>query len=131
MPQDLKFVEPSLSLEFYEGLHEKVRTLVMALADWSRVTGVRTPEVTCIHRKATDPLEKRKKNGPGWHTRWCAIDLRNCHYTPWEKTQVREWIEDYCKADRSNWELVFEDHGTGPHFHVAYKDSTRNKVGMA
>lgn len=61
---------------------------------------------------------------PSWHPRWTAVDVRNKNYPPPIREQVERWLATRCAdvGGRRPWELITEDHGTGPHWHIARRD---------
>jgi hypothetical protein len=61
---------------------------------------------------------------PSWHPRWTAVDVRNKTYPLPIRVKAERWLEMRCAdvGGRRPWELITEDHGTGPHWHIARRD---------
>lgn len=112
------FKHPSLQKVFQEELHPRTRDLMEQLAAWSAQHSLPAPVVTCIVRDPNDPLEKGRF---GWHQAKTAVDLRCYHYSTEQAEKVVRWLESSCQP-RKEWELITKVHGTGPHYHIAYRD---------
>lgn len=69
---------------------------------------------------STEQLEERARQRVTLHSWFAAIDLRQFHYTHFQKDMVWQWLLKRC--DPKEWERREDLHGTGPHFHVGRKD---------
>jgi len=114
----MQFKHPHLANEYEKLLHPRTRELLNALTKWSAEQGLPAPLATCIVRNPNDPLEGGKF---GWHQAKTAVDLRCSHYSSDQQKAVVQWLEQMCQP-RKEWELITKVHGTGPHYHVAYRD---------
>ena len=123
----MKFLAPELAGQFTVRLHYKVRDLCNELEAESKKRGWHEPVVTAVSRDVDFYLKRGlKPKAFSWHFVDCAVDLRNWHYTPEQLPNVLEWLKS--KTDSSEWEVVTEDHGTGPHFHIGYRDFSRRRA---
>lgn len=61
---------------------------------------------------------------PSWHRRRTAADVRTKSYPEDVVRAIRGWVDLRCqsKGDVQPWEVITEDHGTGPHLHLARRD---------
>lgn len=118
----VRFKTARCEKEYFGVLHPAVRDLVQAFCEWSRVSGLPEPTVTCVVRTPDENRAIYKGvDRFSWHLVRCAVDLRNHHYTPEQRRKAEGWLG--ARAMRPRWEFVPQDHGTGPHFHVAIRDA--------
>jgi hypothetical protein len=117
----VKFKMASGAHEFAVRLHFKTRELCKAFEKFSEQAGLPEPVITSISR---DPDFYEDEGLPtkkfSWHYVNCAADLRVKHYSPTQLALVIGWFSEKCRS--SEWELDHENHGTGPHVHVAYRE---------
>lgn len=61
---------------------------------------------------------------PTWHRRRTAVDIRTNTYPTDVVVAMRHWLEIRTRpnSDTKPWELITENHGTGPHIHIARRD---------
>lgn len=57
---------------------------------------------------------------PSWHKPFAAVDLGASHYTPNQLAAAQDFIHKNC--EQPLWEIITENHGTGPHLHIARRD---------
>lgn len=132
----MKFASARVEQEFNEALHSETKLLLLELdrehVKWREVDAT-FPEltITCITRTPEENAALYDgKPRFSWHILSTAADVRNKHYRMRQKVLVTAWIIRYTKAS-SLWELVFKDHGTGPHWHLAHKDfGLRRAAGL-
>lgn len=82
--------------------------------------------VTCLER---DEAKNAAVTGKpkSWHLVRCAVDFRSKHYDFKQAAKCIDWLRERCP--QPFWELVLIPHGTGPHFHVAYRDFSWRRAG--
>lgn len=122
----MKFTRPELAHQFAVLLHEETRKVAEEFDRWTVQQGMPEAVVTAISRDAPFYTAKGlRKPKFSWHFTDCAVDFRNRHYTPAQKQKCRVWLKQ--RLTGSQWEVVLKDHGTGPHFHIAYRDFSRRR----
>lgn len=82
--------------------------------------------VTCLDRDEAKNAEVTGKP-KSWHLVRCAVDFRSKHYDFKQAAKVIDFLRERCP--QPFWELVLIPHGTGPHFHVAYRDFSWRRAG--
>jgi len=121
-----KFKTSKLHQEYFLVPH-RLMELMSAFVLWSIEKEYPNPVVTCVSRGPRwykrAGLKDRKFS---WHFVNCAVDVRTFHYTPEQLGKVLRFFELACAEDE--WELYAKQHGTGPHIHVAWRDTTRRKM---
>lgn len=117
----VRFKSPQGQKQFTEALHPATRDLVNEFDAWATKNGLPDTVVTSVVRTLAENRAIYKGvDRFSWHLCRCAVDLRNHHYTPEQKKQAEAWLAVRC--ERPRWEFVPQDHGTGPHFHIAIRD---------
>lgn len=128
----IEFADKSLAIRFV-AVHKKLKELAREFDSWSRKNKMPSPVITGLDR-TPEWYDQRELDRPvfSWHYALpvsfgdyssfviCALDFRNKHYRPDQRKQAGEWLVKRCPV--GEWEVILVDHGTGPHFHVAYKD---------
>lgn len=118
----------------YEHLHRKCKQWLSRYALWSKWAGFPNPTLTDIMRTpewyAANGLTPPRFS---WHYVGCAMDLRvrnsrtgKAILSPDEEASAKAWIVGE-STPSSMWEIIFKDHGTGPHWHIAYRDFSLRK----
>lgn len=123
----MRFKSKALMAEFATRLHPEAARVAQELDSWLREQHWPRLEFTSISRDA-GWYERNGLLAPlfSWHLVDCAWDMRIRHYTPEHLTTIEAWLREKCSGPQ--WELVFRLHGTGPHFHVAYRCFARRKA---
>lgn len=68
-----------------------------------------------------DTISKWAAERPSWHRRRTAVDIRTRTYPTDVLAAIRSWLEIRTRAssDTQPWEVITENHGSGPHIHIA------------
>ena len=120
----MKFASAGKLIEFAGALHPKAREKALLFDSFCIGEGMGESFVTSVSRRA-DFYANGKFS---WHLVDCAVDFRNKHLSERQLLLCEEWLRAECAS--SEWELVTKPHGTGPHFHLAYKSySLRKRFG--
>jgi hypothetical protein len=118
----VKFKHPQVELEWRDpSTHDELKRLLISLDVWCQGEGIEGVVLTDVFRTPSFYKEYRWS----WHYVGCAADLRIWHWSPAQQAKAIQWLKE--QASGSEWEVVVEDHGTGPHFHVAYRDFRRRR----
>lgn len=121
----MNFARIQLAAE-YAKLHPKVRAELEGLAEATAKFSYPPLTLTAISRSPEFYAEHGLKTPTwSWHYPDCAADIRVRDYSQEERKFCEDWLESRCGG--SEWQLLAEDHGTGPHFHLAYKDFSRRR----
>jgi len=72
------------------------------------------------HGTARDIVGAWAEKKPSWHLRKTALDVRNSIYPTEVRESVEKWIRNRCP--KPEWEVITENHGSGPHWHIARRD---------
>jgi len=108
-------------VEEWEQVHPQARAVATEFDLWCQEMGLGEAIVTNLLRKPAF----YKENGLApkkfsWHFVGCAIDFRIRHWTAAQQMRAQKWMAS--KKSNPWYEVVTENHGTGPHFHLAYRD---------
>ena len=117
----MKFTRPGLEKEFEE-LLPMVKVAALRFDTWCQTHGLGPAEVTSIGRDPSFYPDGRFS----WHLVKCAIDFRNRHLSIVQKTAAAAWL--HASFNTPWWEVITKDHGTGPHFHLAFTDVDRRRA---
>lgn len=121
----MKYLSDRERQEFVLILHPATREAILELDAWSQREKLPEPVVVCIHR--TEAENAAIGGSPrSWHLLSCAADLRTHHYSAPELAAVEAWVRARCFG--SQWEVITQLHGTGPHIHLAYRDFARRRI---
>lgn len=126
----MKFAGPGIALE-YENAHPKTKALVEAVDSFCTESGFPEVVLTDVERVEDFYAQNNlKAKAFSWHfacpgeksgtTVVCGVDMRTKHWTDKQRHDVQSFVQTKCNS--AEWEVITRDHGTGPHFHVAYRD---------
>lgn len=130
------FADEDVQLE-YEAIHPRLRQVAKDLSTWSEEWALPPVVLTDVERdeernRAVDGAE----NSLHLDRPSRAFDLRTIgpgptpHYTVHERALVQKYLELRCPS--RSYELIFKNHGTGPHFHVGLRrELDTDKVPIA
>ena len=124
----MKFKRATLALEM-ELVHQRLFELLTRFERFCVGMGYGEPVITSLGRSpafyVVNGLPPKKFS---WHyTRpICAADLRKHHLTPQQLEACEAWWEENTKGPQ--WEFLSESHGTGSHWHVAWRDFVLRKA---
>lgn len=122
----MKFKAPHLAQEFAK-LHPRTLDVVRRFDLFCQRVGLGHAVATAISRTRQFYTDNRLPQPLwSWHLVDCAIDLRNAHLSASERDTCEEWIRNECQG--SEWDIYLKDHGTGPHFHIGFRDFARRKA---
>lgn len=117
----MKFLRPELKEEFEKRTNPEATEAIEDLDDWSKEE--RLPEVVIVGLSRTPERNADLGGVPdSYHLSFCAIDIRDKHYTPAQKKSVMGFLARRCP--KPDWELLEHNVRTGSHIHVARKDRT-------
>lgn len=123
----MRFKSRELMGQFSTRLHPEAVRVAAALDSWLREQTWPRLEITAVSRDLPWYAENNLPTPAfSWHLVDCAWDMRIKPYSPEQLTTIEAWLREHCPGPQ--WELVFFLHGTGPHYHVAYRDFGRRKA---
>lgn len=76
-----------------------------------------------------DALAEWARKKPSWHKWLTAFDAGTGHLTTAQRATVNQWVRKEYPA--GPWEVLVEDHGSGPHVHLARRSFEARERALA